>query len=166
MNITRRLAVLVLTLCSGPVLAGDKHVHGEVIVNLAIDAQTMLFEVQAPAIDILGFERRPKDDAQRRAEAEANAWFGSGRNMLGVPPSAGCRLQKVDFQPPKLGTGHADYRARYTFRCEAPQALAYVELWLLDRLQSSEKIEVNLITPTETRQMELTPQSARRIELR
>lgn len=166
MRITRQLAMLVLATCAGSALAGEKHVHGEVVVNLALDAQTMLLEVQAPAIDILGFERRPKDDAQRQAQAQANAWFGSGRAMLGVPPSAACRLQKVDFEPPKLGTGHADYRGRYMFRCEVPQALSYVELWLLDRLQASEKIEVNLITPAGTRQMELTPRSARRIELR
>jgi hypothetical protein len=72
--------------------------------------------------------------------------------MLGVPPAAGCRLTKSEFTPPKLGDGHADYRGSYLFDCAAPEALAWVEIWALRRMQGLEKAEVNLVTPAGQRQ--------------
>jgi hypothetical protein len=166
MSLILRLAPLMLLLGSGSALAAGKHVHGEVMVNLAVEANTLVLEWQAPAVDVLGFERRPNNDAQRQAVAAADAWFGSGRNMLGVPPAAACRLQNVEYEPPKLGSGHADYRARYTFGCAAPQALVYAELWLLNRLQSVERAQVTLLTPALQTQLTLTGTSSRRVELR
>lgn len=164
------VAALLLALCASSVApvaaAAGKHVHGEALVNIAVEGELLVLEVQAPAVDVLGFERRPTTDAQREAVTQAEAWFASGRRMLGVPPSAACRLQTVDFQGPKLGSGHADYRARYTFRCAAPAALVYAELWLLEGLRSIERVQVNLLTATTQTQLTLNANSNRRIVLR
>lgn len=129
-----------------------KHVHGEVTVNIALDGRTLALEIDAPAAQALGFEKSPRDDRERAAVKAVDDWFRSGRNMLGVPPAAGCRLVRAEFTPPKLGSGHSDYRGRYRFDCAAPQALAWVEVWALRRMQGLEKAEVNLITPAGQRQ--------------
>ena len=169
------LALAVVGCAASPLLADDlhdhgghhhgKHVHGEVTLNLALEGGTLIAEVESPAAQVLGFEKSPRDEAERRAVAAAEAWFRSGSGMLGVPTAAGCRLTAVEFKPPKLGGGHADYRGRYTFSCATPAALAWVEPWLLRRLQGVEKLEVNLITPGVQRQ-EVLGGTSQRIALR
>jgi hypothetical protein len=142
-----------------------KHVHGEVTVNIALDGRTLALEIDAPAAQALGFEKSPRDDRERSAAKAVDDWFRSGRNMLGVPPAAGCRLVRADFTPPKLGSGHADYRGSYRFDCAAPQALDWVEVWALRRMQGLEKAEVNLVTPAGQRQ-ETLQGGAVRVSLR
>ena len=164
------LSVASLTVTSATASADElhdhgKHVHGEVTVNIAVDGRTLALEIDAPAAQALGFEKSPQDDRERAAVKAVDDWFRSGRNMLGVPPAAGCRLTKTEFTPPKLGSGHADYRGRYLFDCAAPQALAWVEVWALRRMQGLEKAEVNLVTPAGQRQETLSG-GAVRIALR
>ena len=156
--VTRPLiALLALTVTSATASADGmhahgKHVHGEVTVNIALDGRTLALEIDAPAAQALGFEKSPRDDRERAAVQAVDDWFRSGRNMLGVPPAAGCRLTRADFTPPKLGGGHADYRGTYLFECAAPQALAWVEVWALRRMQGLETAEINLVTPAGQRQ--------------
>jgi hypothetical protein len=73
-------------------------------------------------------------------------------------------LEKVDYKAPKLGPGHADYRARFDFRCSNPAALAWAEFSALDKLKEVEKVEVNLITASAQRQITLQD-GARRVTL-
>ena len=155
--IEQLIALLVLSVAGGTASADGmhahgKHVHGEVTVNIALEGRTLALEIDAPAAQTLGFEKSPRDDRDRAAVKAVDDWFRSGRNMLGVPPAAGCRLTKAEFTPPKLGGGHADYRGSYLFDCAAPQALAWVEIWALRRMQGLEKAEVNLVTPAGQRQ--------------
>jgi hypothetical protein len=132
-----------------------KHEHGAVTFNIALDGETLSLELDAPAINVLGFERSPRNDAERKLVTDTHAWFAGGREMLAVPNNAGCRLQSADFSAPKLGTGHADYRPRYNFRCSNPAALIWVEIWALRKLKEVERAEVNLITPQVQRQQTL-----------
>ena len=131
------------------------HAHGSVTFNIALEGELLVVELDAPADNVVGFEKSPRNEAERKAVADANAWFASGRNFAAVPGNAGCRLQSVDFVPPKFGSGHADYRGRFTYRCSNPGAIAWVDLWALRSLRELEKIEVNVITPTLQRQTEL-----------
>jgi hypothetical protein len=141
--------------------APGKHVHGEVTINIALEGRKLLFEIEAPADQALGFERSPRDDRERAVVKAVDDWFRSGRAMLGVPRAAGCRLVESTFTPPKLGSGHADYGGRYLFDCAAPQALEWVEVWALRRLQGVEEAVVNLITPAGQRQETLRDRAAR-----
>lgn len=142
-----------------------KHVHGAVTVNIALDGRALALEVEAPAAQALGFERSPRDDRERAAAKAVEDWFRSGRDMLAVPPAAGCRLTKASFTPPRLGSGHADYRGSYLFDCASPQALAWVEVRALRRMQGLEQAEVNILTATGQRQ-EMLRDGAVRISLR
>ncbi len=141
-----------------------KHVHGIVTLNLALEGGLLSAQIETPAIHVLGFESVPKTPEQKAATATADNWLRSGRNILAVPRNAGCRLEKVDYQAPKLGPGHADYRARFDYRCSNPAALVWTEFSALDKLQEVEKVEVNLITASAQRQITLQS-GARRITL-
>ena len=141
------------------------HVHGEVILNLALEGVTLIAEIEATGAQVLGFEQAPRNPAERAAVAAAEIWFRSGREMIGVPTAAGCRLTASAFTPPKIGSGHVDFRGRYTFTCTDPAALAWAEPWALRRMQGVEKTEVNIVAPGVQRQ-EILRETAGRIALR
>ena len=170
------LAIAVVATVTGATVQADemhdhgkhhhgKHVHGEVTLNVAIDGGTLTVEIETPAAQVLGFEKSPRDDAERAAVTAADAGFRSGRGMFGVPTAAGCRLAGTDFTPPKLGSGHADYRARYRFACSNAAALVWLEPWVLRRLKDVEKVEANIVGPGVQRQ-EILREPDRRIPLR
>ncbi len=140
------------------------HVHGRVSVNLALEGGTLSAELDSPALNVVGFERAPRDAAERATVAGIDRWLGSGVGILGVPAAAGCTRTKVDYTAPKHGEdhdhehehdaahaeeseGHSDYEARYTYSCTNPAALAWVDLWLARRLRNVAEIDVNLVTP-------------------
>jgi len=157
------LPCLALTLVIPSVEASgkDKHVHGAVTFNVAVEGNVLSLEIDAPAINVLGFEKAARNDGERQAVASVDAWLSAGRDIAGVPRAAGCRLQSVSYEAPELGRGHADYRPRYVFRCDNPAALEWVELWALRRLKDVEKAEVNVIGATMQRQESLAPGSLR-----
>ena len=39
------------------------HVHGKVVVNLALEGNTLRVELDAPAINVVGFEHAPRTEA-------------------------------------------------------------------------------------------------------
>jgi len=152
------LAALV---ASAESLEQHAHSHGAVTLNVALEGQVLSLEIDAPAINVLGFEKSPRNDAERQAVAAVDTWLSAGRDIAGVPRAAECRLQSVTYVAPKLGSGHADYRPRYTFRCANPAALEWVELWALRRFKDVEKVEVNVISASMQRQDTLAPGSLR-----
>lgn len=152
-----------------------KHVHGQVTLNLALENDLLSVEMEAPAINVLGFERAPRDAAEQQLVRDAAAWLGAGRSLLGVPAAAGCRRVEASVDAPKWEDtkgkagdkhdhshdhdhghdhahgdeehAHADYLASATFKCSNPAALAWVEVWALRQLRDVTEVTVNVVSP-------------------
>jgi hypothetical protein len=139
------------------------HEHGKVTLNVAIDASTFVVELDAPAVNVVGFEHAPRTPEERAAAQQASQFIQAGRGLLGLPPAAACRLSRTEFtephwEPPAAagadehGTDsgseeHADYEARFTYHCGHPEALSWFEPWLLAKLLNVTEARINLITP-------------------
>lgn len=137
------------------------HEHGHVTINVALEAGTLVVEWSAPAQQVLGFEHAPRTARERAAADAASQWIRRASHAVGLPPSAGCRVQSVEYTPPALthdardhGAEHADYRARYRYGCAAPASLMWFEPWLLRPLIALEHAEINVISPGVQRQVE------------
>lgn len=129
------------------------HEHGHVVLNVALEGDTLVLEWSAPADQVLGFEHAPRTAAERERLAAATQWITRGTDVLGLPPAAGCRVRTVAHTPPALqNSAHVDYRARHVLVCAKPMALAWVEPWLLRKLQNVEHVEVNIVAPGVQRQ--------------
>jgi hypothetical protein len=163
------------TFAAAPLVAQEfrqegKHVHGQVTLNLALENDLLSVEIETPAINVVGFERPPRNAAERSLVRDATGWLGSGRSLLGVPAAAGCRRVEASVTAPKWSEvkgqdagrhvhdpdhdhdhgddepAHADYRATARFRCSHPAALAWVEVWAMRRLRDVTELTVNLVT--------------------
>jgi hypothetical protein len=149
------------------------HQHGKVTVNLAVDGATLTAELDAPAVNVIGFERAPRDAAESARIDAANRWLAAGAGIVGVPPAAGCRLARVEYSAPAFAAvaagpptaaaarEHGDYEARFSYTCARPEALAWVELWLVKRLLQVAAIDVNIVTATLQTQRSVGPQQLR-----
>jgi hypothetical protein len=139
------------------------HEHGKVTINAVVGEDTLVLELEAPADNVLGFEHAPRDEAERQAATRAAELLNSGRNLFGVPRSADCRLDKAEVTEPdwQKSHGHADYEARFIYRCAKPANLQWFEPWLLKSLSSVSEARINLITPAGQRSEQVSSPQAR-----
>jgi len=68
------------------------HAHGEGVLEVAVDGHDLLVSFRIPAVNVVGFEHAPADDAQRRTIAQARERFRDGAGLLVPSAAAGCRL--------------------------------------------------------------------------
>ncbi len=163
-----------------------KHEHGAVTLNLAIEGNLLTLELEAPAINVVGFERAPRTAEERAAVSAAAAWLFSGAGMIGVPKAAACRRDSASLEVPDWakstssrdhahdhdhehehdsGEDHADYRASIRYTCSNPAALAWVEIWGLRKLREISAMTVNIVTTTSQKSVS-TAKPDERIALR
>jgi hypothetical protein len=155
-----------------------KHEHGHVTLNIAVEGATLAVDFESPAANLIGFEREPRTEPERVLLRETATWLRSGRGSFGVPVAADCRLARADVDVPQAHrdttapvTGskeekHADYRARFEYRCGNPAALAWIELWMMRRLKDLDEAEVNVVTPALQTSTRLRPGGDIRVPLR
>jgi hypothetical protein len=153
------------------------HEHGKVTLNVAIEKSTVVVELDAPAINVVGFEHAPRTKTEHAAAQQATQYIQTGRGLLGFPPAAECRFLRTELTEPHWetpeaeaseatgahsgGEEHADYEARFTYYCSQPAALAWLEPWLLAKLLNLTEARVNLVTPTGQRSESVTAPRAR-----
>jgi hypothetical protein len=153
------------------------HEHGKVTINAALEEKLLVIELDSPAVNVIGFEHEPRTDDERTAVRAASDFLKSGRGLFGIPKEALCLFEGANVKAPRWeqsseGHGergehehHADYEARFTYRCEAPRSLTWIEPWLLDKLHNVTEARVNIATAT-GQQSEVVKSGHARVSLR
>lgn len=156
---TLALAGALLALAGPPAWAGGKaHEHGVLKLDVAIDGPQLTLALEVPLDNLLGFERAPRTDAERKAAAEVLARWRSpaqGTPLWAADAAAQCTLAKAEVRAPALepqggaasGDGHADLEAVYDYRCAQPGALRSLDLGLFDAYRRMQRIEVQVVGP-------------------
>jgi hypothetical protein len=165
------------------------HEHGKATLDVALDGGRLEVRLATPAINVLGFERAPRTDAEKQAVADATALLGRHKDLFSFPVAARCAGYPAKVTAPAWagasdagGKGdkhdhdhdhakdhdhdhgdhdHADYVATWTFTCAAPAALAFVDAPLLGRLQPGTTVQANVITDALQNRQDLTASAAR-----
>lgn len=103
-----RLA-LVLGLSSMPLMAADKHVHGEANLYIAIEGKMVAIELESPADNILGFEHQPKTKKQHQLVESASALLADYRNLVQLN-DASCTLESANIEAPFAEEDNDDHK--------------------------------------------------------
>ncbi len=155
---TLALAV-VLGACAGTAWAtGKAHEHGALKLDVAIEGNKLTIEMEAPLDNLLGFERAPRTDAERKAAADVLARLRSrdkGTPLFVVDAAAQCTLDKAEVRAPVLEPGaspaskdgHADLDANYGFTCAKPDELRTLDVGLFDAYKRIQRIDVQVAGP-------------------
>jgi len=82
--------------------AGKAHEHGVAKVDVAIEGNKLTVALQSPLDSLLGFERAPRTDAERKAAADMLARLRSGGALFKADAAAQCTLSKAEVTAPVL----------------------------------------------------------------
>lgn len=146
------IAVLALAAASSA-QAHKAHEHGVVRLDVAIEGGTLGIVAEVPLDNLLGFERAPRTDAERKAAADALARLRAPAGLFVVDAAAQCKLARAEVKAPVLEAGanpkdgHADLDAEYRFECAQPAQLRTLELGWFEAFPRVQRIEVQVAGP-------------------
>lgn len=174
-----RAAILSGTLvATGPVSAAETrehgaHVHGTARLDIAFVEGELALDLYSPAMNIVGFEHAPGNEAQRGDLKDALTMLRDADRVFGVADAAGCRnvqseASRVagqhhddhdghDEGQPDSETGHSEIQASYRYECSAPGGLDRIHVRLFELFPATEAIRVQMLTDTSQRAMVLMP---------
>jgi len=112
--------------------------------------------LELPLDSLLGFERAPRTDAERKAAADVLARLRSGSTLFMADAAAQCTLSKAEALAPVLAQAnaaagqapageHSDLDASYDYTCAQPQQLRALELGLFDAFKRLQRIDVQVV---------------------
>lgn len=136
--------------------AAKAHVHGVARLDIAVEANKLSLHLDSPLDNLLGFERAPRSDAERKQVDVAVAKLKDATAMFRIDPAAQCKPASVELVSAvlKLGTpdpaeekaGHADVDASFEFDCVDATKASYVDVGLFG-FSHLQGLEVQVATP-------------------
>jgi hypothetical protein len=165
-------AALLAASIATPVWAGKAHQHGAAKLDIAVEPSRLVISLESPLDGLLGFERAPRNAAEKRAVEAMAATLKAADTLFRIDPAAQCTLGPVTLTsaPLKLGEasaaadddGHGDLDADFEFGCKA--APAFVEVGLFKAFPRLARLDVQTATPKgQSKQVLVRP--AQRVEL-
>jgi hypothetical protein len=152
------LLAVVPALVAGPVLAGKAHEHGVARADLAVEPTRITVFLDMPMDGLAGFERAPRDDAERKAVDAALVRLRNAAALFAIDPAAQCTPGPVVLTSAVLGlgkppagagarsNGHEDIEASYEFSCGDGFRAGFVEVGLFAAFSRLQRIEIQAVT--------------------
>lgn len=159
---------LLLAAPLGALAHGSAHEHGVAKLDIAVDAKQIVVQLESPLDNLVGFERAPRTDSERKRADEAVALLKDGDKLFQFDPAAGCKLMRTNLDSPPLGLGsdapakgeHADLFGSWEFSCADATKAAYVDVGLF-AFKSLKRVQVQLALPKTQAKSELKRPKAR-----
>jgi hypothetical protein len=125
-------------------------------LDIAVEATKLTIQLESPLDNLVGFERAPRSDAERKQADAAVAKLRAAQQMFVIDPAASCTLDAVDLSSAALKLGHADAREEaeghadidgsFEFTCIDATKAAYVDVGLFG-FAHLQRLEVQVVTP-------------------
>jgi hypothetical protein len=161
-------------LAAQPALAAGAHSHGVAKLDVAVDGPTLTLRLESPLDSLVGFERAPRNDAER-AQVRAMAQALRAGNPFVPTAAAGCRLERAALASPVLApdllgeTGaaapaksaddHAELEGTFVYRCAEAKALQGIDVMLFDYFKRLGRVDVQVAGPKGQSAAKLTARS-------
>lgn len=155
-----RIFIPFLSIClfSSPSLAEkrhhDAHTHGAAELNIVIENDTVLIEFESPAVNLIGFEHKPRTDSQQLELLNALALLNDV-DIIASFEKGECRATETYIRGPfdddQEGSEHgeqeehSEFHATYTLSCQNASAIDSVRTQLFDRFPGFEAVRVRWI---------------------
>ena len=90
------VAGVALAASKGEVRQHDAHEHGHGTVDIVVEGEELVVEIRIPAVNVVGFEHAPRDDAEREKVRTALVPFRDASSVIGLPPDAECEIEETE----------------------------------------------------------------------
>ena len=97
------LACAAFAASDGEYREHEAHEHGHGTLDIVVEGEELVIELRIPAVNVVGFEHAPKDDAEREAVRRALVPFADAASVLVVSAQAECEVEEA--QSWSLGHG-------------------------------------------------------------
>ena len=157
MNVLQRCVFSCCLLAPCLAWSHGPHEHGAVRLDIGVDAGTLTLQLESPLDNLLGFERAPRNGAERAAAAAAVATLKAAATLFRIDPAAGCTPAAVSLNSAALGlgapepgaqAGHADIDGSFEFRCSNAGRAAFVDVGLFAAFARIQRIDVQVALAT------------------
>ena len=74
----------------------EAHEHGHGTLDIVVEGEELVIELRIPAVNVVGFEHAPKDDAEREAVRRALVPFADAASVLVVSAAAECEVEETE----------------------------------------------------------------------
>jgi hypothetical protein len=134
---------------------GHAHVHGVAKMDIAVEAKKITVALASPLDNLVGFERAPRTDSERKRVDEAVARLRAGDQLFKFDPAAGCRMARVELSSAVLGLGpaaaapkdgHAELEAVWEFDCGDATLARHVDVGLF-AFNPLKRVQLQLALP-------------------
>lgn len=135
-----------------PTLAGP-HEHGVVHMNIAIEGKRIQVDMTAPLESLLGYERAPRDGAEKAAAAKMLEQLRSAAAVIEFDSQGQCKADAPTISAPTLEgkadakAAHSDLQAKYGFECTGAQNLQTAQINLFDVSRRISRVQVQVAGP-------------------
>jgi hypothetical protein len=159
------------------------HEHGRGTLNIALEGTKLTMELEAPGVDIVGFEHPAKSRKDKAAVESATQRLSRPLALFKLPATAGCAVKEAsaefegdhdhdhgkgtEAKGGKEGAGkaaekdghdheHAQFHAQYTLVCRSPAKITTIEFEYFRVFAGAQKLDVNVITTKGQSKFEVT----------
>lgn len=159
-----RSILWLLFFCASAAFAGKAHRHGVAQMQLAIEQTQVVVAMEIPLDSLVGYERAPRNEAERRAAADALVKMKEAGSLFKFDAAAACRATEATVEAPvlegKVPTGakdeHAQMDATFVFVCSDPARISRLEVSIFDTFKRLETIEGQFVSGKGQRKFVLT----------
>lgn len=141
----------------------DAHEHGHSALNIAFEGTQIAMELEAPGVDIVGFEYEAKTAEDRAKLDTAIAELSKPMSLFVLPAAAGCTIvsssaglidehhdeeegHEEGEHEEEEGAEHTEFHAEYLMNCADPSAIDEIEFAFFDVFPNAEEVEVQMIS--------------------
>lgn len=131
----------------------EAHVHGEAMINILIDDSSFIFELNSPAVNLLGFEHEPETHGEEEKVNQINNKLIDYRNILSIS-DINCVQSEYELTAPygehaednhhhhHHGDDHSEYYLFYSLKCDAINDLKKIKVELFESFKGFKSVDV------------------------
>ena len=122
----------------------DAHVHGLSIINVVQEKNKVLFDIEMPGFDTVGFEYKAKSQKDKDLVKNALNMLKNPVNLFSIPSAANCKMlnnSSIILEE----KNHTEFRAKYEYNCLNITEFSSLTFNIFDSFKNSKDLELNVI---------------------
>ena len=122
----------------------DAHVHGLSIINVVQEKNKVLFDIEMPGFDTVGFEYKAKSQKDKDLVKNALNMLKNPVNLFSIPSAANCKISN-NSSTILEEKNHTEFRAKYVYNCSNITKFSSITFNIFDSFKNSKDLELNVI---------------------
>ncbi len=122
----------------------DAHVHGLSVINVVQEKNKVLFDIEMPGFDTVGFEYKAKSQKDKDLVKNALNMLKNPDNLFTIPSAANCKVSS-NSSTILEEKSHTEFRAKYEYACSNITKFSSITFNIFDSFKNSKDLELNII---------------------